>query len=74
MPPSQVTVTADNRGPLINLANWLTLAVVCLAAFTKVGTKVGRIGTIQKDDVYMLAAMVRLFFTFRIWRLSASDR
>ena len=59
MSSSQVRVTANDRGPIINLANWITLVVMCLSSFVKVGTKYRKIGTLQKDDFYMLAAMVR---------------
>jgi len=57
---SQLRVTADDRGPLLALASWLTLAFMCMATFTKVGTKLARIGNIQMDDIYMLIAMVCL--------------
>lgn len=61
MPPeqsNQVLVTPDNRGPLINLATWLTLVVMCLATFTKIGSKLRKIGRLQGDDFLMFAAMV----------------
>lgn len=56
--PNQVLVTPDNRGPLINLATWLTLVVMCLATFTKIGSKLRKIGRLQGDDFLMFAAMV----------------
>lgn len=56
--PNQVLVTADNRGPLINFATWLTLVVMCLATFTKIGSKLRKIGRLQGDDFLMFAAMV----------------
>ena len=58
MPPQQVRITSDNRGPLVNLANWITLVVVCLATLTKIGTKLRRIGRPEGDDFIMFAAMV----------------
>ena len=56
----QVSVTADNRGPLVNLGSWITLVVMCLAALTKTGTKLRKIGKLQRDDILMLAAMVQM--------------
>lgn len=56
--PNQILVTPDNRGPLINLATWLTLVVMCLATFTKIGSKLRKIGRLQGDDFLMFAAMV----------------
>lgn len=55
---NQIVVTPDNRGPLINLATWLTLVVMCLATFTKIGSKLRKIGRLQGDDFLMFAAMV----------------
>ena len=55
---NQVLVTPNNRGPLINLATWLTLVVMCLATFTKIGSKLRKIGRLQGDDFLMFAAMV----------------
>lgn len=55
---SQVRITADDRGPLVNLANWITLVVACLATLTKIVTKIRKIRNLQGDDYIMLAAMV----------------
>lgn len=55
---NQILVTPNNRGPLINLATWLTLVVMCLATFTKIGSKLRKIGRLQGDDFLMFAAMV----------------
>lgn len=66
--PNQVLVTPDNRGPLINLATWLTLVVMCLATFTKIGSKLRKIGRLQGDDFFMFAAMVPMIpqsFTYK---------
>lgn len=56
--PAQVLVTPDNRGPLVNMATWLTLVVTCLATFTKIGSKLRKTGSLQGDDFFMFAAMV----------------
>lgn len=58
MSPRQVRITSDNRGPLVNIANWITLVVVCLATLTKIATKPRKIGRPQGDDFIMFAAMV----------------
>ncbi|MCJ1426539.1 hypothetical protein MMC29_004442 [Sticta canariensis] len=58
MAPQQVRVTSDNRGPLVNLANWITLVVGCLATLTKIVTKLRTIGRPQGDDFIMFAAML----------------
>lgn len=58
MPPQQVRITSDDRGPLVNLASWITLVVVCLATLTKIATKLRKIGRPQGDDFMMFAAMV----------------
>ncbi|MCJ1462539.1 hypothetical protein MMC07_001141 [Pseudocyphellaria aurata] len=58
MPPQQVRITPDNRGPLVNLANWITLVVVCLATLTKIATKLQKTGRPQGDDFIMFAAML----------------
>lgn len=60
--PSQIRITADDRGPLVNLANWITLVVACLATLTKIATKMRKIRNLQGDDYIMLAAMVCFFF------------
>lgn len=56
--PSQTRITAEDRGPLVNLANWITLVVACLATLTKIATKLRKIRTLQGDDFIMFAAMV----------------
>lgn len=56
--PSQIKITADDRGPLANLTNWITLVVACLATLTKIATKMRKIRNLQGDDYIMLAAMV----------------
>ena len=61
--PSQIRITADDRGPLVNLANWITLVVACLATITKIATKMRKIRNLQGDDYIMLAAMVCMPFS-----------
>lgn len=64
--PSQIRITADDRGPLVNLANWVTLVVACLATLTKIATKLRKIRRLQGDDYIMLAAMVSSSLLFNI--------
>lgn len=64
--PSQIRITADDRGPLVNLANWVTLVVACLATLTKIATKLRKIRNLQGDDYIMLAAMVSSSLLFRL--------
>ena len=56
---SVVTITADNRGPIVNLASWILLTVMCLAAITKVSSKWLLINNLQPDDWYMITGMVQ---------------
>lgn len=56
--PNVVTVTADNRGPLANLAAWILLTFMCLATITKVASKWLLIHALQIDDWYMIAGTV----------------
>ena len=53
-------LTAENRGPIVNIVAWVSLIAACLATFIKVGTKYWRKHGLQLDDVYMLCAMVSL--------------
>lgn len=54
---SKIRITAEDRGPLVNLANWITLVVACLATFTKIATKLRKMRSLQGDDFIMFAAM-----------------
>lgn len=73
--PTQVLVTPDNRGPLINLATWLTLVVMCLATFTKIGSKLRKIGRLQGDDLLMFAAMVPMILqSFNLQNISLQKK
>ena len=59
MSTPQQELAAGDRGPLVVLTSWLTMALMCLATGTKVATKVSRLKIFQMDDVYMTVAMVR---------------
>ena len=58
MSAPQIVVTAEDRGPLVNIVAWVALIAVCLATFVKVAVKLWRIRRLERDDVYMLGAMV----------------
>ena len=56
----QTELAAGNRGPIVNVVAWTSLIAACLATFIKVITKYWRTRCLQRDDVYMLCAMVSL--------------
>ena len=53
-----VTISTDNRGPLVNLASRILLTSMCLLTITKVSSKWLLIHKLQPDDWYMVAGMV----------------
>lgn len=58
--PKMPQIDAEHRGPLINIAAWVTLAAMLLIISGKVATKWKMIRTFQSDDVLMVLAMVSL--------------
>ena len=58
MSSTGITITAQNRGPVINLLSWILMVVMCLATFVKVYSKWSIMRTLQADDYYLTAAMV----------------
>ncbi len=60
MAGNSVFVTTDNRGPLVNVTIWITLTAMCLVTGVKVISKRVMVHKIQRDDYYILAAMVHL--------------
>ena len=60
MHAQRIVVTANNRGPLVNIVAWVTLIAICLSTSIKVGIKYARLRGVEMDDAYMLGAMVRL--------------
>lgn len=58
MPSKAVIISADNRGPWINIVTWILGVLVCLAAFIKLLSKRVRSHTTQYDDGYVVAATV----------------
>ncbi|KAL9069666.1 MAG: hypothetical protein Q9161_005366 [Pseudevernia consocians] len=57
MSAPQILVTAEDRGPLVNIVAWVALIAVCLATFIKVAVRLWRTHGLGRDDVYMLGAM-----------------
>lgn len=56
--PTPLAVTADNRGPLVSIATWLTLVAMVIMTLTKIATKWTMVKRFQADDGLMVAAMV----------------
>ena len=51
-------IDAEHRGPLINIAAWITLVAMILIVFGKVATKWKMIRKFQRDDTLMILALV----------------
>ncbi|KAF7908809.1 hypothetical protein EAE99_011679 [Botrytis elliptica] len=51
-------VTADNHGPLLNVAMWIVLVPMIIMALTKIYTKYDTLRKIQMDDYLGLIAML----------------
>lgn len=58
MASGKLVITSQNRGPLINIATWILLVVMCLTTLVKVFSKWFMVHRLQYDDIYMFAAMV----------------
>lgn len=63
-------VTADNHGPLLNVAMWIVLVPMIIIALTKMYTKYDTLRKIQMDDYLGLIAMVCRNSAFSFWFLS----
>ena len=63
MVSQQTTLTANNHGRLVDIIAWVTLAATCLATGIKIGVKYSKIRGIERDDLYMLGAVVSLPYT-----------
>jgi hypothetical protein len=55
---NQILITANNRGPSINLATWITLCAMVLSVLTKIASKFQKLGRVKTDDYIMASAMV----------------
>ena len=58
MSSKPIIVTLDDRGPLVNIAAWITMVVMCLTTFVKVGSRLDLTHQLRKDDLFMVMAMV----------------
>ena len=59
MSSTQVVITSEKRGPIINIITWILLVVTFLATFVKVFSKWVLVRKLQHDDAYMIATMVQ---------------
>ena len=60
----------DNRGPLVNVAMWITLAPTCIATLVKLYTKWAVIQGLQTDDFLILFALVFCLPLFELLTLA----
>lgn len=56
---SRGVVDAEHRGPLVNLAAWITLICMVVFVFAKISTKWVMVRMVQRDDAIIIVAMVR---------------
>ena len=62
--PTGLKIDHDDEGPAVNLAVWISLVTMGLVVLVKVLSKLirvqkaRRIGNLQLDDIFILAAMV----------------
>ena len=54
-------VDSNHRGPLINIATWITLVAMIIFSFSKVATKWALIPRLQADDIFMIIATVSAY-------------
>lgn len=59
MASGKLRITAENRGPLINIATWILLVVMSLTTLVKIFSKWFMVHRLQYDDIYMFVAMVK---------------
>ena len=58
-------VDSIHRGPLINIATWITLVAMIIFSFSKVVTKWALIRRLQGDDIFMIIATVSSYISRR---------
>lgn len=54
----QVLITAENEGPVVNIAAWLGMTIMILAVCTRLFSKYSVVCRLTVDDALMLATMV----------------
>lgn len=71
-PPPPPLVTADHRGPEVDIAVWICLVISGLAVTAKILTKLGRsqrhvrLANLELDDFVLLSSFVRDSLSLRI--------
>lgn len=55
---SQVQITAEDRGPLVDVVAWVAMTFMCLAVLTKLGTKLSIVHRLELDDLIIAASTV----------------
>ena len=58
MSPRNATISSENRGPILNLATWITLCAAILAAGVKVYTKKIMRSAVDLNDLFIVLAVV----------------
>ena len=58
MSPRNATISSENRGPILNLATWITLCAAILAAGIKVYTKKIMRSAVDLNDLFIVLAVV----------------
>lgn len=51
-------IDSKHRGPLINVATWISLVTMIIFSFSKVATKWTMVRKLQADDIFMIIAAV----------------
>lgn len=54
----KVVVASDDRGPLVNIATWISIVSAAIVVLVKVFSKVLRARLLQSDDYCIMVAMV----------------
>lgn len=54
-------VDSEHRGPLVNVATWISLVAVIIFSFIKVMTKWTLIRKLQSDDLFIIIATVNSY-------------
>lgn len=54
-------IDADHRGPLVNLAAWISLVAMIVFLSAKVATKWKMVRKLQNDDILVLAMVTSHF-------------
>ena len=54
----RISITSDDRGPLVNVSAWIGIVTACIVVVVKVATKLVKVHMLQLDDYYIVAAAV----------------